>query len=248
MRRGVARIIFLCLGLTLDVWAGPTLLTEDPGTPGPRAWEINLGLTGEHRPGEKAFAGPILDLNYGLGPAMQIKYMVAWLWLRPAGSAREDGLGNSLAGLKWRFWEDKVAGRAASVFPQFEFRTPGSDAARGGLVPDENTLLLPVQWQLRAAGCDLLLEAGRALPSKSAAGWYGGVALLRVLPGGTELAAELNWQADHGLHRTELVANLAVMVPLTERAGLLVTVGRELHNHNAPRANLLGYVGCQLSL
>ena len=240
--------IILGLGLTLNALAGPTLLTEDPGTPGPGRWEINLGLAGERRPGETVFAGPIVDLNYGVGPAVQLKYEVTWLWVRPAGTAREEGLGNSLAGLKWRFWEDETAGRAASVFPQFEFRTPGSGAARRGLVPDENTLLLPVQWQLTVAGCDLLLEAGRALPSKSAAGWYGGVALLRVLPGGTELAVELNWQADHGLHHSELVANLAVMVPLTERAGLLVTVGRELHNHNAPRANLLGYVGCQLSL
>lgn len=248
MRLRTAGSITLGLALTLTAWAGPTLLTEDPGTPGPGRWEINLGLAGERRPGETVFAGPIVDLNYGVGPAVQFKYEMAWLWVRPAGSAREDGLGNSLAGLKWRFWEDEAAGRAASVFPQFEFRTPGSGAARRGLVPDENTLLLPVQWQLTVAGCDLLLEAGRALPSKSAAGWYGGVALLRVLPGGTELAVELNWQADHGLHHSELVANLAVMVPLTERAGLLVTVGRELHNHNAPRANLLGYVGCQLSL
>lgn len=240
--------ITLGLGLTLSALAGPTLLTEDPGTPGSGQWEINLGLAGEDRPGETAFAGPMVDLNCGIGPAMQLKYEVAWLWLRPAGAAREDGLGNSLAGLKWRFWEDEAAGRAASVFPQLEFRTPGSDAARRGLVPDENTLLLPVQWQLTVAGCALFLDVGRVLPSKSAAGWHGGVALLRVLPGGTELAAELNWRADHGLHRTELVINLAVMVPLTERAGLLVTLGRELHNHNAPRANLLGYVGCQLNL
>ncbi len=248
MKLQTAGSIILGLTLTLAATAGPTLLTEDPGTPGPGAWEINLGVAGEHRPGEKAFAGPIVDLNRGLGPALQLKYEVAWVWLRPAGAAREDGLGNSLAGLKWRFWEDEAGGRAASVFPQFEFRTPGSDAAQRGLVPDENILLLPVQWQLTVAGCALLLEAGRALPSKSAAGWYGGVALLRVLPGGTEVAAELNWQADHGLHRTELVANLAVLVPVTERAGLLLTVGRELHNHNAPRANLLGYVGWQLSL
>lgn len=248
MRLRAARSIILGLVLALNALAGPTLLTEDPGTPGPGGWEINLGLAGESRPGETAFAGPIVDLNHGIGPAVQLKYEMAWLWFRPAGVARMDGPGNSLAGLKWRFWDDKTAGRAASMFPQFEFRTPGSDAARRGLVPDENTLLLPVQWQMTVAGCDLLLEAGRALPSKSAAGWYGGVVLLRVWPGGTEIAVELNWQADHGLHRTELVANLAVMVPLTEQAGLLVTVGRELHNHNAPRANLLGYVGCQLSL
>lgn len=242
------RSIILGLGLGLRALAGPTLLTEDPGTPGPGGWEINLGLAGERRPGETALAGPIMDLNYGLGPAVQLKYEVAWLWVRPAGMAREDALGNSLAGLKWRFWEDEAAGRAASVFPQFEFRTPGSAAARRGLAPDETTVLLPVQWRQTFAGCDLLLEAGRTLPSKSDAGWYGGAALLRTLANGTEIAAELNWQADHGLHRTELVANLAVMVPLSERAGLLVTVGRELHNHKAPRANLLAYVGCQLSL
>ncbi|MGH7945681.1 MAG: hypothetical protein ACREH8_03290 [Opitutaceae bacterium] len=251
MKQIQSRFRGACLACAVGILraqAGPTLLTEDPGTPGSGRWEINVGLQHEQRPGERLSAAPILDFNYGLGSRVQLKYEVAWLWSRPADAPRHNGVSNSLAGVKWRFGEGEEATWAVSVFPQLEFRPSGSRSTRSGLVPDENTLLFPVQWRQAVMGVDLLVEVGRALPSKSSAGWYGGIALLRTLPNGVELACELNAQADHRLHRSDLVANLAALVPLGERVGLLLTFGRELHHHAAPRATVLAYVGLQLSL
>jgi hypothetical protein len=45
---------------------GPPLLTDDPGTPGNRKWEINIANTQFFSPGENEIETPLLDINYGL--------------------------------------------------------------------------------------------------------------------------------------------------------------------------------------
>lgn len=228
--------------------AGPALSTEDPGTPGPGGWEINLGWAHERRPGERGDARPIVDVNYGLGDRLQLKYEIAWLSLRPNGGPAAAGTGLSIAGVKWRFWESEENGSAASVFPRIEFRSPGSKAAQRGLVPDENVLLLPGQWkQSLGGGFDLLLDVGVALPSKSDEAWFGGLALLRVFDHGIELAAEIVTEMDHRWHRASAGVNLSVMVPMREGVALLVSLGRELSNAGATRAHFIGYTGVQLT-
>jgi len=55
---------------------GPPMVTDDPGTPGGGHWEINLAWTGEHSSGETTQDAPLLDLNYGVGDRLQVKYEV----------------------------------------------------------------------------------------------------------------------------------------------------------------------------
>ena len=55
---------------------GPPLLTDDPGTPGNRNWEINIASTQFFSPGENEVETPLLDINYGLGDRIQLKYEV----------------------------------------------------------------------------------------------------------------------------------------------------------------------------
>src|SRR2546423_1016300 len=43
------------------------MITDDPGTPGDRKWEINLALAFEHRSDETAYDIPAIDLNYSVG-------------------------------------------------------------------------------------------------------------------------------------------------------------------------------------
>ena len=46
---------------------GPPMITDDPGTPGNGKWENNLAVAFEHRPNERSFDSPAIDLNYGVG-------------------------------------------------------------------------------------------------------------------------------------------------------------------------------------
>ena len=97
---------------------GPPFRTDDPDTPGNRHWEINLGFIGDRNPGTGAFQLPDFDINYGLGDRIQLKYElpIALEETRPAaasiavpavtGSALA-GVGESLLGVKWRYFEHR---------------------------------------------------------------------------------------------------------------------------------------------
>lgn len=90
--------------LTGTAWAqgGSPLITNDTGTPGANNWEINLGATAEYGEEEKIYALPFFNANYGLGDDVQLKYEIAWILLKEISGETKKGLGNSVAGLKWR--------------------------------------------------------------------------------------------------------------------------------------------------
>ena len=53
---------------------GPPFITDDPGTPGNRHWEINFGWIADHNPGNAYYETPDIDMNYGWGDRIQLKY------------------------------------------------------------------------------------------------------------------------------------------------------------------------------
>src|SRR5271167_3975473 len=53
---------------------GPPFRTDDPETPGNKHWEINFGWIGDRNPAAGAYQVPDLDINYGLGNRVQLKY------------------------------------------------------------------------------------------------------------------------------------------------------------------------------
>src|SRR5215470_14934711 len=58
---------------------GPPMITDDPGTPGPGNWEINIAATAAHWGRIVEGEWPLLDLNYGVGSRIQLKYEVPWV-------------------------------------------------------------------------------------------------------------------------------------------------------------------------
>src|SRR6187455_3167995 len=91
--------VFLVGLVMAHAQGGPPMITDDPGTPGDGHWEINVAFTTEHSPDERIAEMPLVDLNYGIGERLQLKYEVAWLRLED-DSGRHDGFSNSLAGVK----------------------------------------------------------------------------------------------------------------------------------------------------
>ena len=87
---------------TVFAQGGPPLLTDDPGTPGKRNWEINIASTHFRSPGEHEFEAPLLDINYGLGDRIQLKYEVPYLFDSDESAPYRSAVGNSLFGAKWR--------------------------------------------------------------------------------------------------------------------------------------------------
>src|SRR5215471_6738860 len=78
---------------------GPPLLTDDPGTPGNQNWEINIAAMPRFVPGDRDFQAPLLDINYGWGERIQLKYQVPYIFDSGEGSSYRGAPGNSLFGV-----------------------------------------------------------------------------------------------------------------------------------------------------
>jgi hypothetical protein len=122
--------VFLCaiapalpvlLASAANAQGGPPFRTDDPETPGNQHWEINFGWIGDRNPAAGAYQVPDFDINYGLGDRIQLKYEIpiAIEETRPQPAVTQSpavpspaipgkvigGLGESLLGIKWRFYE-----------------------------------------------------------------------------------------------------------------------------------------------
>ncbi len=132
---------------------GPPFRTDDPETPGNKHWEINFGFIGQRNPASGQYQVPDFDINYGLGDRLQLKYElpIAIEETRPGGSLDPSepptrgqvigGLGESLMGVKWRFYEhhpgdDAVKGRfGTGLLGLFQHRNVKEPAAAAGDSP-----------------------------------------------------------------------------------------------------------------
>src|SRR5580700_4694278 len=123
---------------------GPPFITTDPGTPGDGNWEINVMSYSERHPAVRIFNAPLLDMNYGVGSRIQLTYEVPYLVVGTDGGPTRSGLGKSLPGVKWRFYDNDENHLQISVFPQLEFNNPDHSLQRG-LVAYGTRFYLPVE-------------------------------------------------------------------------------------------------------
>ena len=124
---------------------GPPFRSDDPDTPGNKLWEINTLLIGSRNPSEGSYETPLIDVNYGLGNRIQLKYEVPLSIHESRGIPGHvaAGLGNSLLGVKWRFYayhlrtgvSDQVDKRESnfgmSIYPQVALNHPTHSVRRG---------------------------------------------------------------------------------------------------------------------
>jgi len=220
------------------------MLTDDPDTPGPGRWEINLAYTGERTAVERNTELPLLDLNYGVGPSIQLKYETAWL-VNSDEAGRQGGIGNSLIGLKWRFWDGGESATRISVYPQYEFENSEQSVRRGIADPGPN-LLLPVQISHPFGPLQLVGEAGYEFVHEANDILIYGLLVSVEISEQSDLLAEVhgNRSRDGG---SESVINLGMRRSLTDRVRLLASAGTGLGD-GPERVRLLAYLGIQLLL
>ena len=125
------QLLLLLLGFaaghlsTHAAWAqgGPPFRTDDPDTPGNRHSEINFGFVSDHNPASGAYQVPDSDINYGLGDRIQLKYELPItieetvsqpsVFTVPATNGPViGGIGESLLGIKWRYYEHHTGDRS----------------------------------------------------------------------------------------------------------------------------------------
>jgi hypothetical protein len=229
----------------LRAQGGPPMITDDPGTPGPNKWEINLATAFEHRTSETAWDMPAIDLNYGVGERIQLTLQTAPVLLKRSGHGVIGGLGGTEAALKWRFLDEEKDGVSVSTFPRIIFNVLQLSVRRG-LAEDGTRFQIPVQIAKTFGIVDLDFEWGPVMSTVGRSEWlYGIVGGIEVTKR-TKLMAELHGSSRMNFDRDVLTANFGIRQTLADHCIFIGSLGHEVHTPNNDPLAFIGYIGVQL--
>jgi hypothetical protein len=245
-------LIFVFFGTTpARAQGGPPYYTNDPGTPGPFNWEINVGYMPFFFDGQSVSHTPDLDINFGVGQRIQLTYENAWLRVQPpsvqAPAKTEYGLGQSNPGVKWRFYDAGEGHLQVSIFPQF-FLNNGNDAVKRGITPASETFELPFEFTKKIGPVDVDYEVGYDFVHKGRDGWITGLVVGRDLTHKLELDAEFYNTGTFHPAANQPLLDVGGRYKLHSPVILLIMAGRALRPTNAIQAYFQGYFGLQFLL
>lgn len=243
-RRGVALTLAASL-IAVEGLAGPPLETDDPDTPGPNKWEINLSSPFATRNDTWLFQ-PLLDLNYGVGESVQLKLKPRLVVLDEPGSGAEAGAGNIQLGVKWRFLDQDRHRVSLSFYPQADLNPPGNSVDRG-LVTEGTQFLLPFQIQRVFGRSKLYAEAGYNWREGQTDEWVLGLAAEHSLSDRFRLVGELRNVADDNFGDYEFFFNAGFKWTFHEHITLLASAGRTLAESRGEGAAVFSYLGLQFT-
>jgi hypothetical protein len=225
---------------------GPPMLTDDPGTPGDGHWEINIAMQTEHGGDTTTIKLPLADINYGIGERVQLKFEMPWEIEHIDGMGTQSGAGNSIAGVKWRFFDAGDDGWKISMYPQVQSRFPvsGSALADGGV-----SYLMPFEFEHKFGAWGVNFDFGRWFrPPDQGDTWIGGIAIGYDVMEGLEIMGEVHDERDVHTSHNEYTLNLGTRWELSKRFTLLVSAGTDLHNGLDQKASAISYIGLQTNL
>jgi hypothetical protein len=245
---------------------GPPFRSDDPDTPGNKHWEINTGFIGERNFLGGSYETPNVDINYGFGNRIQLKYELPWSIQETRGDSSHAaaGLGNSLLGVKYRFYQrhsrthvrdgEREVKFSASIYPQLVLNNPTHSVARGIAEPGPQ-LLLPLEANATIGWIRVSGEVGYRFTSKGVPNsWIRGVVVGHEFKKDKELCIELydqqDTQAPAGAPKLrESTLGIGGRVPLDKRQSFRL-IGMAGHGLvSATRANgqpsWIAYVGIQ---
>jgi hypothetical protein len=246
---GVAAASFLALllfvPLLLVAQGGPPLLTDDPGTPGRNNWEINLGCTADRQRGDNDYETPILDLNYGWGDRVQLKYEMPFIYSSTGNGLLLSGPGDSKFGVKIRFFEDNKLDLNISTYPQIEVNNT-SNSVRRNLVFQGPLFLLPLEVTKKVGPVDVDAEVGRWF-TQGKGYWISGLAFGHQATKRLEVLAEVYSDGDPTGERDNTF-DFGGRYRLNRNALVLFMAGRSFTPPSSGQSQLIGYFGMQFQL
>jgi hypothetical protein len=245
---------------------GPPFITDDPGTPGNHHWEINFGWIADHNPANATYQTPDIDMNYGWGDRIQLKYELPMAVATDSNNTTRAGLGESLIGVKWRPYEYHRSGEPKSddnmlfslgTYPQASINNPTS-AVRRGIVENGPQYYLPMEFTAKTGRVNWNGEVGhwfgnKLVPSR----WGRGLIAGHEFNDRLELYAEVYDLQDANRIGTvpkqrELTADFGGRQSLTRsnKIRLLFMGGRAIQGVTRQNSepNWIGYLGVQFLL
>lgn len=229
--------------MPLFVFAGPPIVTDDTGTPGPGKWEANIGFNMEKRRSKTEYQIPVLDVNYGIGERIQLNYIVPWTALHIPEEGTKSGLGNSEIAIKWRFLDQDKRGIDISVYPRLIINNPSS--ADRGIVDKGTIFRLPFQMEKKIGIITVNPEVGYDFHQEGSDQWIYGLALKYAEVKGLEMLAEIFGTTDNKFSNAETAVNIGLRKDVVENVSLHASIGTGLGS-GSDRIQLLSYAGFQL--
>ena len=225
---------------------GPPLITDDPDTPGPGYWEINVVSILEKSRLERRLEGPLADINYGVGRRIQLKFEMPWLSVRETGMPVQAGPGNALLGVKWRFLGQEGHRIAWSIYPQLEINT-GRSMAQQGFLDEGPAFFMPTELTFQKGGFEINGEVGRTFVRNGDDGWSFGVSTEVELHSRFELLGEVHGDRS-GTAPIDLIVDVGARQQLTNQITFMVAAGTGVHGARDDRLKLRLDVGLQFNL
>jgi hypothetical protein len=236
--------LILCIAYGAIAFGGPPLQTDDPDTPGPGNWEINVATELEKSRDEWAWT-PLLDINYGAGERVQLKVKPRYAIRDEPDRPERSGAGNIQFGVKWRFL-DMPDGLAISIYPQVDVNPPGRSIRRG-LVDDGADFILPVQVAHNFGNTRLYGEVGFVWREHRRDGFLYGLAFEHPLDARFRWTGEIRGASEVDLDDSELLFNFGFKARVAEHLTLLASAGRTFREAPEGRAATYSYVGLQFT-
>ena len=252
----ILRSVAACFGLSFTVLfvvapafaqGGPPYYTNDPGTPGPYNWEINLGYMPFFYSNQSVSHTPDVDINFGIGDRIQLTYENAWLRVQDPHSTTKFGLGQSNPGVKWRFYDAGESGLSISVFPQLFLNNPNDSVGRR-ITPASDTLLLPIEFSKKFGPIDVDYEIGYQFVHKGPDGWLTGLVLGHDFTSKLEMDTELYSLGSFHPSAYQPTVGFGGRYKIHRPVILLLMAGRSLEPTRSDQSYFVGYFGIQLLL
>ena len=131
----------MSLSLYTKSYAGPPLVTDDPGILNPGQWEINAAVDVVDTDAIETYDVPLLDVSYGLTVNTQMSVVISRQHVDlPDESTRSD-FGYGEIGWKWRFFQNETVEIAFA--PSYSLPLSNSATIRG-VIEDTRLLNLPI--------------------------------------------------------------------------------------------------------
>jgi hypothetical protein len=236
-----------CAPIAVRAQAGPPFITNDPGTPGNANWEINIAAAQSISRGTAAYQVPQIDLNYGLGPSVQLTYEIPYVLQTADGQTRQTGWSNAFPGIKWRFFDQGEGGWQLSLFPQMQANAPSS-AQQKGIAAPGSRFLLPFEVTKRLGPIDVDFEAGYYFPKHGVNERILGLVAGRSMTDRLDLGVEVYNDRAVGAPPNQTTLDLGGRYKLSRGFIALFMAGRSVSGTANGQPEFIGYFGIQILL
>jgi len=239
-------LILICAPLAF-AQGGPPLVTDDPGTPGNKHWEINISYTQSRYDYGVIYELPHLDLNYGYGDNVQLKFEAPFTIFNGYDGERMTGSAFNEWGVKWRFQNDTKTKPALSTYPQIFF-VGNQHFAQLGVTDPGIDFFLPMEVMKSFGSFILDAEAGVMFRQFEENQYWSGVCAEYDISKTLALLGEVHRISTANLGDDQLIWNLGFKKDLSENQSLIFSAGRSLLSPTGDNPGFLMYAGVQLRI